>query len=156
MIFTAAHGNRNVHSARAHGEHTDAAACGCVAVGADKGLAGNSEPLKMNLMANSVARTGIINAVLFCDRTDKAVVVGIFKTGLQGVVVNISDRALGFYSRDSHGLKFKVCHGSGCVLCEGLVDFKTYIAADGHFAADKVSRYDFFGNIFSHAVQSFR
>ena len=89
VISAAAHGHRHIQSARAHGQHTDAAAGGGVAVGADQGLAGNAEALQMNLMADAVAGTGKVNAVLFGHRLDKAVVVSVFKAGLQGVVVDI-------------------------------------------------------------------
>ncbi len=91
VISAAAHGHRHIQSARAHSQHTDAAAGGSVAVGADQGLAGNAEALQMYLMADAVAGTGKVNAVLFGDRLNKAVVVGVFKAGLQGVVVDIGD-----------------------------------------------------------------
>ena len=43
--------------ATANGYHTDSAACGSVAVGADKGLAGSTEALEVYLVADTVAGT---------------------------------------------------------------------------------------------------
>ena len=57
VVSAAAHGNCYVKSACAHCQHADTAACGGVAVGADKGLAGLAETLKMNLVADAVAGT---------------------------------------------------------------------------------------------------
>ena len=57
VISAAAHRYRNVKSARAHREHTYTAACGSVAVRADKRFAGLAETFQMNLVADTVART---------------------------------------------------------------------------------------------------
>ena len=94
-----------------------------MAVGADQCLAGDGKTFQVKLVADAVAGTRKINTVLFCDRADKTVVVRIFKAGLKGIVVDISDRTLGFNTVDPHCLKFKVGHGTGCVLGQGLVDF---------------------------------
>ena len=109
-----------------------------MAVRTDQRFARFCKTLQMYLMANTIARTREINAVLFCDRTDKAVVVGIFKTGLQGVVVNISDRALCAYAVNTHCLKFKVSHGAGCILCQRLIDFQTDFAAFCKFSVNQM------------------
>ena len=116
VISAAAHGHRHIQSARAHSQHTDAAAGGSVAVGADQGLAGNAEALQMNLMADAVSGTGKVNAVFFGHRLNKAVVVGVFKAGLQGVVVDIGHGLLGFDTRNAHSLKLQISHRSGSVL----------------------------------------
>lgn len=47
-------------------------------------------------MADAVAGAGEVNAVLFGDGADKTVVVGVFKAGLKGIVVDIGDAFLGF------------------------------------------------------------
>ena len=60
-----------------------------MAVGADKSLAGNAKAFKVYLMANAVAGTAEVDAVLFCNRANKAVVVCVFKSVLESVVVNI-------------------------------------------------------------------
>ena len=48
----------------------------------------------MYLMADAVACLRIVDAVLLSDRTDIFVVVRILEAGLQGIVVNVSDRTL--------------------------------------------------------------
>ena len=50
-----------------------------MAVGTDEGLAGSAESFKMNLVADTVAGTGEVNAVLLGNGADEAVVVRIFK-----------------------------------------------------------------------------
>ena len=75
---------------RAKGQHADAAAGGGVAVRADQGLARDAEALQMDLVADVVTRPGEVDAVLFGDGADKAVVVRIFKAGLKGVVIDVS------------------------------------------------------------------
>ena len=55
VICAAAHRDRNVQSARAEGEHADAAAGRGMAVRADQRLARRAEALQMNLMADAVA-----------------------------------------------------------------------------------------------------
>ena len=65
-------------------------------------------------------------------------VVGIFKAGLQRVVIDISNRPLGLDARNAHRFKFEIGHGAGGVLRQRLIDLETDFAADGHFAADKM------------------
>ena len=70
----------------------------------------------MHLVANAVAGAREVNAVLFGNRLNVAVVVGIFKARLQCVVVYISHAALGFNAVKPHGFKLKVCHCARSVL----------------------------------------
>ena len=65
-------------------------------------------------------------------------VVGIFKTRLQSVVVDICNRLLGSHSGNTHGLKFEICHGSRCVLRQGLIYTESNLAADCHISGYKV------------------
>ena len=60
---------RHIQAARADGQHADAAAGRGVAVRADQGLARHAEALQMHLMADAVAGTGKIHAVLFGTRS---------------------------------------------------------------------------------------
>lgn len=92
----------------------------------------------MHLVADAVSGAGKVNAVLFGDRLDKAVVVSVFKACLERIVVDICDAFFRLDPWNTHGLKLKICHGSGRVLREGLVDFQADIAADGHIAAEQV------------------
>ena len=85
VISAAAHGNRHVKTARAHCQHTNAAAGRGVAVRADQCFSRDAKTLQMHLMANAVSGTGKADTVLFCNALNKAVVVGVLKTGLQGV-----------------------------------------------------------------------
>ena len=68
VVGAAAHGHRNVQAACAHGKHADAAAGRGVAVGADEGFTRHAEPLQMHLVADAVAGTGEVDAVLFGNR----------------------------------------------------------------------------------------
>ena len=60
-----------------------------MAVRADERLAGLAEALQMYLMADAVAGAGEAHAVFARHGLDKAVVVGVFKAALEGVVVYI-------------------------------------------------------------------
>ena len=81
----------------------------------------------MNLVANAVAGAGEVNAVLGGNRLQIAVVIGIFKTGLKHIVVDIRYGKLGMNLGNADGLELKVSHGACRVLSEGLID------ADTHF-----------------------
>ncbi len=154
VVGAASHGDRHVQAACADRQHTDAAAGGGVAVGADQGLAGLAEALQMHLMADAVAGARKINAVLFAHRLNKAVVVGILKACLQCVVVDIGDALLGLDARNAHRLILDIRHCACRVLRQRLVDFQTDVAADGHFAGHKVLFNDFLRNCVSHVESS--
>ena len=105
-----------------------------MAVGADERLSGDAEALKMDLMADSVSGAREVNAVLFGHRLDKAVVVGVFKAGLQGVVVDIGDGTLCFDAVYAHRLKFQIRHRAGGVLRQRLIDPEPNLRAGLHFS----------------------
>ncbi len=125
VVGAAAHGDSHVQAARADCQHTDAAAGGGVAVGADQGLAGLAKALQMHLMADAVAGARKINAVLFAHRLNKAVVVGIFKACLQRVVINIGDALLGLDARNAHRLILDIRHCACRVLRQRLVNLRS-------------------------------
>ena len=153
VIGAAAHRDRHIQSARAERQHTDAAAGGGVAVGADQRFAGDAEPLQMHLMADAVAGAGEIQPVFLTYRLDITVIVGVFKAGLQGVVVDIRDRTLGFDARHAHRFKFQISHGAGGVLRQCLVNFQSDLAARGHIAGQQVGRDQFLCQGVSHRYQ---
>ena len=105
-----------------------------MAVRADQRLARRAEALQMNLMADAVACLGIINAVLSGYRTDVFVVIRILEAGLQGIVVNVSDRALGLDLIDAHRLKLEISHRTGRILRERLVDPEADLLPHDHLA----------------------
>ena len=150
VVLAAAHRDRYVEAAGADRQHADAAAGGGVGVGADERLAGNREALEMHLMTDAVARTGEVDAVLLAHRLNEAMVVGVLKARLQGVVVDIGDRALGANAVYAHRLKFKIRHRAGGVLCECLVDTDTDVGALYHLAGDEVVLNNLFSNSQSH------
>ena len=155
MVLAAAHGHGHVHAPRAKGQHPNAAPGGGVAVGADEGFPRGTEALQMDLVADAVARTGEIDPVLLGHGLDVAVVVGVFKAALQGIVVNIGHTALCSNPGHAHGLELQIGHGAGGVLSEGLVNAEANVRAYGHFAADQVALNDFLRDGFSHNTRSF-
>ena len=82
VVCAAAHGDCDVQASRAKGQHADAAAGRGVRVRADEGLARRAEALEVDLMADAVARLGIVDAVLLGHGADVLVVVRILKAGL--------------------------------------------------------------------------
>ena len=145
IISTAAHCNCNVQTACTHCNHTDTAASRGMAVRTNQGFTWHAEPFQMYLMANTIARTGEINTVLLGNAADKAVVVCIFKTTLQSVVVNIGNAAFCPYSWNAHCFKFQICHCTGSILCQGLVDTDSDFGTLFHFAFYQMCLQDFFG-----------
>ena len=152
VIGTAAHGDCDIQAACTHCQHPDTAAGWRMTVGTDQGLARNSEALQMHLMANTVSWAREPDAVLFGDALDKAVVIGVFKAGLQGIVVDISNAPLCFDTRNAHCLKFEIGHGTGRILCEGLIDFQADLAADCHLAAHNMVFNDLLRQSQSHMI----
>ena len=109
-----------------------------MAVRADQGLARCAEALQMHLMADAVACLRVVDAVLLSDRTDIFVVVRILEAGLQGIVVNVSDRALGLDLIDAHRLKLEISHRAGGILRQRLIDLKADLLTQYHFAVYQV------------------
>jgi len=66
------------------------------------------------------------------------VIVSIFETRLQHVVVNITYRQFGLDLFQSQRFELQVGHRSRGVLSERLIDFNRYILAGLHPAVDKV------------------
>ena len=156
IVRAAAHGDRDVHAARAEGQHADAAAGGRVAIRADERLAGLAEALKVHLMADAVAGTREPDAVLCGHGLQIAVVVRVFKAGLQRVVVDVGHAQLGLYARDAHRLKLEIGHRAGRVLRERLVNAQGDLAAGGHVAVQQMCADDFLSQCLTHGDPSFR
>ena len=109
----------------------------------------------MDLVADAVAGPGEPDAVLFCDGLDIAVVIGVFKAGLQRVVVDVGDAALCLDPGHTHGFEFQVRHRAGGVLCQCLVDFQGDLAARRHFAGAQMRFDDFLCDRVTHYACSF-
>ena len=92
----------------------------------------------MHLVADTVTRAGIVDTVLFCYGLDKPMVVGIFKSGLQSIMVYVSNRAFRLNSVNSHSLKFKISHSTRCILSKGLVDTKSYFRTYFHLTLNQM------------------
>ncbi|MPN38399.1 hypothetical protein SDC9_185923 [bioreactor metagenome] len=65
-------------------------------------------------------------------------------------MVDIRHGKFGFNSGYAHCLKLKVCHGTGGILCECLVDAKADFPTGGHLAIHEVGSNNFLCNAFSH------
>ena len=74
-------------------------------------------------MANAVARTGKTDTVLFRHCLDIAVIVGIFKTSLQRVVVYVRNGKFRLNAIDPHCLELQIRHRTRCILRQCLIDF---------------------------------
>ena len=75
----------------------------------------------------------------FAIDLDKAVVVRVFKAGLQRVVIDVGHAERSVFTRgNAHRLKFKVCHGAGCILRQRLVNAQANVGANRHFSAHKM------------------
>ena len=65
-------------------------------------------------------------------------------------MVNIGDREFGLDPGDAHGLKFQICHGTGGILSQGLVDPQGNFAANGHITGYQMIFDNFLCNCHSH------
>ena len=71
-------------------------------------------------------------------------VVGVFKTGLERVVVDVGDRALGAHALHAHRLEFQVGHRAGRILRQGLVDAQTDLMPRLHLSGEEGLFYNLF------------
>ena len=88
----------------------------------------------MHLMTDAVAGTREINTVFGGHRLQETVVVGIFKAGLQHIVVNVADRDIGAHARDADGLELEVGHCPRRILRQRLVYADRNLFTGGHLA----------------------
>ena len=118
-----------------------------MAVAAQQRHARHAEALQLHLVADSVSGFRAPDPVLLRDALDILVVVRVFKSGLQRIVVDVCHAPAGLDPADPHGFKLQVSHGAGGVLGQGLVD------PDGDFLpglqvpADKMIAEYFLGQI---------
>ena len=65
-------------------------------------------------------------------------VIGVFKPGLQGVVIDVADGEFGFHLGDADGFELEIGHRSGSVLGQGLVNPDADFPAFDQVADDQV------------------
>ena len=150
IIRAAAHSDRHVQTACSESQHTDTAAGGGMAVRADEGLAGLAETFQMHLMADTVTGTGEVNAVLGGYGLQIPMVVGIFKAGLQGIMVYIGNAQLRLYPVNAHSFQLQIRHRAGGILGQGLINPQGNLTAGGHISVHQVGGNDFLRNRLSH------
>ena len=63
-------------------------------------------------------------------------VVGIFKAGLQGVVIDIGYGQFRLDPRYSHSLKLQIGHGSRGILRKSLIYAESHLLSRLHLSAD--------------------
>ena len=96
-------------------------------------------------MADAVAGLGQPNPVIGRSTLNKEVVVKIFRSALQHIVVDVGHGPLGADAGRIHCLQFQIGHGPGRVLRQGLVYFQTDFIPGNHFSIHQMRRDDFFG-----------
>ena len=82
VVCAAAHCDCDIQTACAECQHADTAAGWGVGVRTDQGLARCAEAFEVYLMADTVARLGVVDAVLLGHGADVLMVVRVLKTGL--------------------------------------------------------------------------
>ena len=85
-------------------------------------------------MADPVSGAREANAVLFGHGLDIAVIVGVFKGCLQGIVVDVGDGKLCFDALCAHRLELQIRHRAGGVLRQRLIDPEPDLRAGLHFS----------------------
>ena len=138
VVGPSAHGHRHVQAAGPDGQHADAAAGGRVAVAAEQSHPRNAEALQLHLVADPVPGLRAPDPVLLRNALDVLVVVRVFKTGLQRVVVDVGHAPAGLHPADPHGFKLKIRHRAGAVLGQGLVNPDGNFLSGRQFPADQM------------------
>jgi hypothetical protein len=92
-----------------------------MAVGAQEHLAGNREALQVNLVADPVARLGVVDLEVGAGGLEKAVIFGVLGAHPQGVVVDVADGELAPQPGRTQLAQVQKDHGPGTVLGEHLV-----------------------------------
>ena len=128
----ARHGGSTVHAAAADGQHTDGAAGGGVAVGAEARFARDAEAGILHAVHDAVAGAGKVDAVLLGDGSQEDVVIGGVGVDIQQVVVEVADRHLGAHPLDAHAFQSQIAHDGVDVVGEGLVELDIDLIAGVH------------------------
>ena len=115
-------------------------------VAADQNFTGLAEAFEVNLVADAVAGFRAEDAVLVGDALQVPVIVGVLEAVLQGVVVDVRNRA-GFDTSVGNRFVLQVGHRAEHVLRQGLVDANLDFSARFQFPGNQVCAEDFFKKI---------
>jgi hypothetical protein len=108
----------------------------------------------VNLMADSIPGAGEDNSITGSNRLKVTMVVRILKSRLEHIVIDVGDRELCLYTVKSKGFKLKVGHGSGGILCQGLIDTDCDFLSGNHFSGNQVIFKDFLCQVKRHCLIS--
>src|SRR5208337_3504929 len=107
MIRVSGHGQGNVEPTGANPKNRDAGRSRSMAIGAEQGLSGNSEPLHVNLMGNAVSWRAEMDSISGRSALKVDVIVGIFAVRLDDVVIHVLDGKISLYRAQPQGLEFQ-------------------------------------------------
>src|SRR5215208_3681588 len=95
----------------------------------DERRTGSGETLHVQVVADSVPGTGVVDAVSGGETLQEAVVVRVLEVELDDVVVNILDREIHLDAIDAHPLELQAGHRARCVLEQCLIYPQPYFLA---------------------------
>jgi hypothetical protein len=87
-----------------------------VGIRPDECRAGPREPLDVQVVADAVTGTGVVDAVFCCEGLQEAVVVGVLEVQLNDVVVHVLEGQGYPDSVHPHPLELQTSHRAGRVL----------------------------------------
>ena len=151
MVSSAAHGNGYIHATSTHRQHSEPPASRSVRIRSNQSLARNAKSLIMNLVADAVARSREVHTVLCSHGLNIFMIICIFKSRLQSVVIHIRNGPLSLDLRNSHSLKLQICHCSSRILSQSLVNPEPDLLAHLHLTTNQVS----FNNFLSYCISHF-
>ena len=93
-----------------------------MAVRTEQSFARHAEAFQMHLMADTVAGRRKTHALGGSHALQIKVVVAVFGTALEHIVVNVRNRKFGFDLIGFHRFQFQISHRSGGILSQSLVD----------------------------------
>jgi hypothetical protein len=109
-----------------------------VAVSTNERLAGDGEPLAVDVVADSVPGAGEPGAVFRRYRLQEAVVVRVLEVDLKDVVVDVDHGGLDLHALDSEELELHHRHRPGGVLRKRLIDAQPDLGAGNELPPDEV------------------
>ena len=117
------HRRCDIHSADTDAEHADRAAVRSVAVTSHTDFSRRSKSCHMNGMADSISRSGYVDAEFFCRRCQINMVVRCFVVDIEQIVIQIADAAFGADTVKADGFKGKIRHNRIDVMGQCLIHF---------------------------------
>ena len=138
------HRTGDIQAAGADGQGTDPACGRRMRIRSQQRLSRFRKAFQMDLMTDTVSRTGKQDPVFLGHRLQIFMVIRIFKSALQRIVIDIADAQFRLYLVDPHRFQLQIRHRSCRILCQRLIDRNGDRFPADHIPLGQVSANDLF------------